>query len=153
VVARTADKALLKQGGHDTGVGPVGVGLDVEKHRAFRSREAVPVSRVPAPCVSFLKSWRGLSVDEVAAVVEKHFVVHAHRYNSTAGEQFFGLLQDDIRKALREKQISRATISGTLPAPPPTKMRRGLSGARRKITDAGQRALDGYACHQCAFRR
>ena len=32
VVAGTADKALLKQGGHDTGVGPVGVGLDVEKH-------------------------------------------------------------------------------------------------------------------------
>ena len=37
----TRDKTLFKQGGDAPGVGPFGVRLDVEKHRAFCSREAV----------------------------------------------------------------------------------------------------------------
>src|SRR6266404_6425502 len=35
------DKTLFKQGGDAPGVGPFGVRLDVEKHRAFCGREAV----------------------------------------------------------------------------------------------------------------
>lgn len=37
----TCDKTLFKQGGDAPGVRPFGVRLDVEKHRAFCSREAV----------------------------------------------------------------------------------------------------------------
>lgn len=38
---RTGDKTFFKQGGDAPGVGPFGVRLDVEKHRAFCGREAV----------------------------------------------------------------------------------------------------------------
>jgi len=37
----TRDKTLFEQGGDAPGVGPFGVRLDVEEHRAFCGREAV----------------------------------------------------------------------------------------------------------------
>src|SRR5215813_14014125 len=58
---RTGDKILLNQGGYGPVVGPFGMRLDVEKHRAFRGWETVRCRRFRTCAAHLVCHWGSFS--------------------------------------------------------------------------------------------
>jgi hypothetical protein len=51
-----------------------------------------------------VKHWRGLTADEIVAVLERHFSDSRHLYTCGAAEQHFGMVHQAMRQALESKR-------------------------------------------------
>src|SRR5882762_3787277 len=78
------------------------------------------------------REWRGLSQDEIIAVLEKHFRDYRHLYIAGAGDQHFHMVRSAISKALEAKHPSRDHADDELERP-----RRKRRGRLQPVAHAG----------------
>jgi hypothetical protein len=63
------------------------------------------------------KEWRGLSQDEIVAIIDKHFRDYRHCYIAGAGDQHFHLVRSAISKAIEAKHPNHSHADGELERP------------------------------------
>lgn len=76
-----------------------------------------------------LKQWRGLSQDEIVAVLEKHFEDCRRFYSAGSGDQHFAMVRSAIGKAMDAKDLFRARVE-------PERPRRRRTDGARKVNNA-----------------
>ena len=74
-----------------------------------------------------VKSWRGLTPDEIVAVIEKHFEDCRRFYTAGSGDQHFARVRAAIGKAMDPKDPFRARVDLVRAAEPMPQVAKILS--------------------------